>query len=51
MRIIVDENVPYGGARKAVRDFLAVDDRLEVDHARDRFLISCAPGGFLRRVR
>ncbi len=46
-----DENVPYGGAGLAVSDFLASNDAFQVDERRDRFLISCAPGGFLKRVR
>jgi cephalosporin hydroxylase len=45
------ENIPYGGAGLAVADFLAKSDEFEVDERRDRFLISCAPGGFLKRVR
>jgi len=46
-----DENITYGGAALAVADFLAKTDDFEVDRSRDRFLISCAPGGFLKRVR
>lgn len=44
------ENAPYGGAGRAVADFVANDQRFQVDRSRDRFLVSCAPGGFLKRV-
>lgn len=37
------------GAMPALREFLAKDQRFTVDSAPDKYLISCAPGGFLKR--
>ena len=37
------------GPYEAVQDFLAVDDRFEVDESRERMLFTFNPGGFLRR--
>jgi len=37
------------GPFEAVQDFLACDDRFEVDHARERMLFTFNPSGFLRR--
>lgn len=41
----------YGGARAAVADFLASNKNFVVDTARDRYMITCSPGGFLKRVK
>jgi cephalosporin hydroxylase len=37
------------GPFEAVQDFLASDDRFEVDHTRERMLFTFNPSGFLRR--
>jgi cephalosporin hydroxylase len=38
------------GAAAAMRDFLATNKNFEVDKSRDKFIISTAPGGFLKRI-
>lgn len=43
--------VADGGPREAVRDFLAHDDRFEVDAGRERFWVTQNPSGYLRRAR
>ncbi len=46
---------PIGWSRKgplhATREFLAEDDRFEVDRTRERFVMTYNPQGFLRRVK
>ncbi|MBY0525473.1 MAG: cephalosporin hydroxylase family protein [Gemmataceae bacterium] len=37
------------GAMPALREFLAKDKRFVVDTARNKYMITCAPGGFLKR--
>ena len=37
------------GPMEAMRDFLARDDRFEIDRAREKFYLSFNPSGFLRR--
>lgn len=37
--------------RKAVEEFLAENRHFEVDKTKDRYLVSVAPGGWLKRVR
>jgi cephalosporin hydroxylase len=39
------------GPKEAVEDFLAGDDRFEVDDACQKHLLTMNPGGYLRRVR
>lgn len=39
------------GPWEAVSDFLAEDDRFEIDSSRERLLLTSNPNGFLRRVR
>jgi cephalosporin hydroxylase len=39
------------GPMEAVIDFLASDDRFEIDRQRERFLLTMNPGGYLKRVR
>jgi cephalosporin hydroxylase len=34
---------------EAVEEFVAADDRFEVDRSREKFLLTFNPGGFLRR--
>jgi cephalosporin hydroxylase len=41
----------WGWANMAVDEFLAVDDRFEIDHERERLVLTSNPRGFLRRVR
>jgi cephalosporin hydroxylase len=41
----------WGWANLAVDEFLAVDDRFEIDHERERLVLTSNPRGFLRRVR
>lgn len=41
----------YGGARSAARDFLAKNQNFAADGARDRYMVSCSPGGFLKRLK
>jgi cephalosporin hydroxylase len=55
--IVEDTNINswsegYGpGPLEAVRDFLAEDDRFEVDRSKEKFFLTFNPGGYLRRVR
>jgi cephalosporin hydroxylase len=35
----------------AIRDFLAEDDRFVIDESANKFVVSCAPSGFLKRVK
>jgi cephalosporin hydroxylase len=37
------------GPMEAVEEFVAADDRFEVDRSREKFLLTFNPGGFLRR--
>jgi len=48
-----NENVPYPrpGPREAVEQFVAEQDRFVVDRSWEKFFMSFAAGGFLRRVR
>jgi cephalosporin hydroxylase len=39
------------GPMEAVREFLATDDRFEVDRDQERLLFTMHPGGYLKRVR
>jgi cephalosporin hydroxylase len=39
------------GPMEAVREFLATDDRFEVDRDQERLLFTMHPGGYLQRVR
>jgi cephalosporin hydroxylase len=38
------------GPSEAIRDFLAENDRFEVDREREKFYLTFNPGGYLRRV-
>ena len=45
-----DPLTDYAGPWRAVQDFLATEgDAWEVDETRERMVLTCAPGGFLRR--
>ena len=56
--IVTDSNVnghpvfpAYGpGPYEAVTEFLARDDRFEIDRSRERMLFTFNPNGFLRRI-
>lgn len=37
--------------KQAVNEFVAVNDSFVIDHAQNRFAVSCAPAGFLKRVK
>jgi cephalosporin hydroxylase len=39
------------GPMVAAQRFLAETDEFELDRAREKFLLTYAPGGFLKRVR
>jgi cephalosporin hydroxylase len=39
------------GPMEAVREFLAADDRFEIDRDQERLLFTMHPGGYLKRVR
>jgi len=39
------------GPWEAVTDFLATDERFEIDRSRERLMFTFCPNGFLRRIR
>lgn len=39
------------GPRAGLEEFLKTDSHFSVDHARTRYAITCAPGGFLKRTQ
>jgi len=41
----------HDGGLKAVRDFVAANPNFEIDRSREKFTLTCAPGGFVKRVR
>jgi cephalosporin hydroxylase len=41
----------HPGPMEAVQEFLAEDDRYEVDRSKEKFMLTFNPSGFLRRVR
>jgi len=42
---------PDPGPAQALREFLAKDDRFEIDSSRERMLLTMHPDGYLKRVR
>lgn len=49
--VVEDTNSHRAGPMQAVQTFLEEDQRFEVDSAREKFLITFNPNGYLRRVR
>ena len=47
--IMEDTNIPESGPKQAVERFLADHPEFEVDPAREKFLLTFNPGGYLRR--
>ena len=41
----------HPGPWEAIQDFLAIDRRFQIDHNRERLLLTVNPSGYLRRVR
>ena len=48
--IMEDTNLPDLGPREAVADFLHEHPEFAIDHAREKFLLTFNPGGYLRRL-
>jgi cephalosporin hydroxylase len=50
LRLAVTGRGPHPGAFEAVQEFLAEQDRFEMDRSREKFMLTWNPGGYLRCV-
>ena len=49
--LVITAEIAHPGPREAVEEFLKDNDDFEIDHSREKFMVTFYPSGYLKRVK